>query len=216
MAKSDNDIEVKIAVRAGEIGLISKTRRPELQQRTTVGAGFVTLGLGSFWTYLCFVFVYMREIGSSTIGAFVTIFTIAVGLIALFVIAAQLLKRHRTLSGVALNLGMATFLITVTLLVADLAFGVFANVSANREPNVMSNEKRRDDLHIWHGELYPEFYFPTEKNFALFKPNVTLTAETYGEFYHPDLLASPIVAEQVLEHKSADVSHRPTGPTRYS
>jgi lysophospholipase L1-like esterase len=45
----------------------------------------------------------------------------------------------------------------------------------------------------------PRRYYPTEKNFKLHKPSVTMELEAYGDLYYSKLMASPTVANSVLK-----------------
>ena len=57
------------------------------------------------------------------------------------------------------------------------------------------------DPQIWHGEFFPRWYYPSDMNFNLFKPNVRVEAVTYGEFYEPRMLKSPTLTKSVLRQR---------------
>ena len=177
-------------------------RRSALDDRRSVGVTMATLGLGSLWTYLCFVFLP----GKALVGV-----AVPAGIALTWFVLGQSLRRRPTLTRPAILVGLSCIMVAGVMLAADVAFGVFVNWSELREGGTMSPEKRRDDPQLWHGELYPEFYYPTDRNFTLFKPNVSITGDTYGEFYHPDLLRSPTVVDSVLERKTLTYRIGPLG-----
>lgn len=40
------------------------------------------------------------------------------------------------------------------------------------------------------GDYRPRDFYPTDKNFRIFKPNVTVTAEAYGQLYTDEMTKS--------------------------
>ena len=42
-------------------------------------------------------------------------------------------------------------------------------------------------------------YYPTERNFALHKPNVLVSGSLFGNFYSTSMLNSPTLVDSVLE-----------------
>lgn len=95
-----------------------------------------------------------------------------------------------------LGLGLASLLLAV--LGADLLFGMYLNASTPLEDPTMAYS-RGSDAHVWHGELYPRSYFPTERNFTVHKPGAVVSADVFGEFYSSQMLQSPLLVDSVLE-----------------
>lgn len=174
--------------------------RPPFSQQRSVGMTIGLLGLGSLWAYACSVFIHGGLFGRS-VGRIATWALFFVGFAAIRRMFRVLLRRGPTTTSNVTCLSLSCFVLAGTLLLADLAFAFYSNWSAARSEAIMDIRERREDKNLWHGEIFPEHYFPTERAFSLYKPNINIRAETYGEFYHPDLLKSDLVAKSVLERK---------------
>lgn len=94
------------------------------------------------------------------------------------------------------SLGVSTIVFGFAFL--DVGYSVFLNSS---QPPHLSADDRFSDPNTWIGELYPELYFPTEKNFRLHKPGRSVTGSHYGDMYRPTLLASPLLSSSVFSKK---------------
>jgi hypothetical protein len=75
----------------------------------------------------------------------------------------------------------------------------------------ISAEAREHDSAIWHGELYPRLYTPPGESFNLFKPNLRVSGETYGERYVASMMKSPTLVKSVLERRRLSYSIGPDG-----
>lgn len=92
--------------------------------------------------------------------------------------------------------------VVVGLLALDLGYSIFLNSS---QP-LSSSVDRYSDPNTWIGELYPDLYFPTEKNFRLHKPGHSVAGAHYGDMYRPALLASPLLSSSVFSKKQVTIS----------
>jgi hypothetical protein len=110
-----------------------------------------------------------------------------------------------------LELGIASLALLVALLAGDLLFAIRDNWIRAGSERLIASDARTHDSTLWHGELYPRTYRPARENFRLYKPNVRLTAETYGERYVPAMLASPTLVRSVLERRHLSYYIGPEG-----
>lgn len=97
---------------------------------------------------------------------------------------------------------LAASVIVLGLVSLDVLYSIFLNSS---QPRSSANE-RFSDSNTWIGELYPELYFPTAKNFRLHKPGRAVTGSHYGDMYKPMLMASPLLASSVFSKKHVTIS----------
>lgn len=96
-------------------------------------------------------------------------------------------------------LGMSTI---ISLLLLDIGYSAYLNSSSS----TFNYEKARVfDKNIWLGELYPRLYYPTDRNFAIHKPNVRVAGSPYGNFYSTPMLDSPTLLGSVLEKHPVDI-----------
>jgi len=110
-----------------------------------------------------------------------------------------------------LALGVAGVALVLMLLFADLVITVRDNVARSATEDYTAANVRNRDRTLWHGELYPRMYFPSGESFALYKPNVRVTGETYGERYVSAMLASPTLTRSVLERRTLSYFIGPEG-----
>jgi hypothetical protein len=102
------------------------------------------------------------------------------------------------------NIAAATGSILLSLLAMDLIYTVYQNATAPGDRHVSLTYARNGDVHPWYGELYPRTYYPTAGNFRVYKPGVTVRAETFGEFYRPAMKASRTLTDSVLQWRRID------------
>lgn len=167
--------------------------------RPGVGMWLAAIGISMGWLYVCTVFIYAETVAGLYVGSLRTALVFAAGVAVSFWGARRVLIRRPQLSPVAVNIGLASIVSTTALLSADLAYAIYANWQSETQLATMDPAKREYDRTIWHGELFPRRYYPTDQNFFLYKPNVRLAGQTYGEFYHPDMLGVRQLADSVLE-----------------
>ncbi len=93
--------------------------------------------------------------------------------------------------------------IVISVITLDNTYSIYLNISySNPEPG----EAREMEGQIQIGELYPRLYYPTEKNFRVHKPNVTVVGTHFGLFYSPSMLRSPTLVRSVLERNKVTIS----------
>jgi hypothetical protein len=166
------------------------TRRPRL---------LATLSISLLCSYLCIVLVYQEPLAGLTVRTrhLVVILLAAYALIFLvfwWLDSQDSLSRERALQATILSLSLL-----VSLLAADSLYAVYERTSRAVPPPEVFDRERSTDPRIWIGELYPRSYYPTERNFTLYKPNVRISGRIFGEFYDTRMLASPTLVESVLE-----------------
>jgi len=87
--------------------------------------------------------------------------------------------------------------VTVCGLVAlDTSYSIYLN---SIDTDFDASKARVFDESVWVGELYPRVYWPTERNFSLHKPNVTVSGQPFGNFYSGAMRHSPTLVKSVLE-----------------
>lgn len=163
---------------------------------------WVTMSAGLLWFYILTVgfldetvaavkvsgtHIMMATLGGSIVFGLVSVWSQKRGLFA-----------KTSLRDAAL--GLSTVLLGLVIL--DVGYSIFLNTS---QPPA-SSEDRSLDQNTWVGELYPELYFPTEKNFRLHKPGRTIIGSHYGDMYRPGLLSSPTLSSSVFSKKHVTIS----------
>jgi acetyltransferase AlgX (SGNH hydrolase-like protein) len=171
---------------------------------------FVT-GLAILWAYLSAAFLFETTLGSMRIGMVGLLGLFGVGMAVIAAMPRAPLATRVIPPASMFAIGLACIGLTVALLFADFALKVRDNVANSRAEESINVEGRTTDATIWHGELYPRQYAPTNRNFRLYKPNVRVTGETYGERYVSSMLKSPTLVAQVLEKRSLSYFIGPDG-----
>jgi hypothetical protein len=163
---------------------------------------FALVPLGAavtLWTYVCVVFLYQQSVVGMRFGAAKVALTWAAGTILIIIASAWAKARGRLSPSRMLNAGVAILSLQLSVLVADIGYSMFVNAKRWEAYRAIPDEQRAGDPHVWQGELIPRLYFPTDKNFRLLKPNVELTASTYGLDYNPTMLKSRTMTGSVLQ-----------------
>lgn len=157
----------------------------------------VALSLVMLWAYLALVFF-------DGIRLIYWVLIVLVSFIGVYWLA-RLLYRRQLISATRLKyIAFASFVTLLSILASDVGYGVFVN--GNEQIIIEGPHEREIDPQIWYGEFIPRWYYPTEKNFPILKPNVTSSGYTYGARYTTkSLLKSPTMVNSVLELKH--VSH---------
>ncbi len=163
---------------------------------------WATISLGLLWTYiLCVGFLDETIAGVKVLDRHILIAAPA-GSVFLGLLFTWAMNR-RVFSNTTIrdaSLGASTVVVGLVLL--DLGYSVFLNSS--QSPS--SSGDRYSDPNTWIGELYPDLYFPTDKNFRLHKPGHTVAGSHYGDMYRPALLASPLLSSSVFSKKQVTIS----------
>lgn len=145
------------------------------------------------WSYLVAVLLYGGSVAGIPVGRMASLVLMLLGGAVLFFVAGRFAARRQK------DLLAAGVSLLVALFAADTAFTMWSNLRRAGEPSVDRDYDRLSDPHVWHGELYPRSYYPSDRNFTLFKPNVRVEAFTYGEFYEQRMLESPTLVQSVLQ-----------------
>jgi hypothetical protein len=174
-----------------------------------VGRPVFRLGLGALWAYACSVIPFGRIIPG--IGKVGVALVFAAGLAAIIALPRLALAGRRLSRSRMLDLGVMATLVVVLLVAADFALTVRDNWAVATSQRQISAEAREHDSAIWHGELYPRLYTPPGESFSLFKPNLRVSGETYGERYVASMMKSPTLVKSVLERRRLSYSIGPDG-----
>ncbi len=90
----------------------------------------------------------------------------------------------------------------ISLLMADAAVSAYLGLTV---PPINLGALSRRDRNSFVDELYPRLYYPTDRNFRLHKPGVTITGSHYGDLYLPAMLQSPTLVDSVLRRKGVSI-----------
>jgi len=144
----------------------------------------------ALWGYLISVLFQGSRIMGVSVSPAVVYGLVVVGGAMFSVLAGRLSEsRRRDVLASCLSL-------LIGFLVIDTAYSAWTNVQTNRRAAQV--DERLDDPHVWVGELLPRFYYPSDRAFTLYKPNVRLEGTVYGEFYEPRMLKSPTLVRDAL------------------
>lgn len=165
----------------------------------------------ALWAYLCLTLVWGAVISGRQAGAGVTALVFAAGAALILAAPGTRAFRRRVSASRMAEVGTATIAVLLTLFAAESVFAVYQNAERARAATAVSAGVRERDRNVWHGELFPRLYFPTDADFQLHKPNTRLTGEVFGEFYAPAMLASPVLADSVLERRTLSYFIGPHG-----
>lgn len=150
----------------------------------------LTAASTALWGYLVSVLFQGGRIVGIGVSNAVVFGLAAVGGVAFSALAARLSEsRRRDFLALCLSLLFG-------FLVVDTAYTVLTNLQRNR--GTAEADERLNDSHIWHGELFPRSYYPSDRAFTLYKPNVRVEGTLYGEFYQPRMLESPTLVRDAL------------------
>ena len=176
-----------------------------------LGAKTFVRGLVILWAYLSAAFLFEVTLVGIRIGLIALAIVFGIGCVVIAMLP-RLPLVTRILSPTRMfALGLTCIGLTAAFLIADLALAVRDNIATSREEVLVGAEGRTSDPTIWHGELYPRQYAPTRRNFRLYKPNVRVTGETFGERYVSSMLKSRTLAEEVLERRPLSYFIGPDG-----
>jgi len=142
------------------------------------------------WGYLAAALFYGQRIAGLRVSGAALLCLVAVGG-ATSSVQARRLSEGRRGDFLALCLSLL-----VGLLAIDTAYTVWINSETDRRS--AQADERLNDPHVWHGELFPRSYYPSDRAFTVYKPNVRIEGLTYGEFYEPRMLESPTLVRDAL------------------
>ena len=144
----------------------------------------------AIWGYLVAVLFSGGRIGGIRVSGAVVLGLVALGGAMLSALALRLSEeRRRNLLALCLSLLFA-------FLVVDTAYAIWINLQT--DDRAAQADERLNDPHVWHGELFPRSYYPSDRAFTLYKPNVRVEGVIYGEFYERRMLESPTLVRDAL------------------
>ena len=144
----------------------------------------------ALWGYLISVLFQGGRIVGISVSPAVVYGLVVVGGAAFSVLAGRLSEsRRRDVLASCLSL-------LIGFLVIDTAYSAWTNLQTNRRAAQV--DERLEDAHVWVGELLPRSYYPSDRAFTLYKPNVRVEGTVYGEFYEPRMLKSPALVRDSL------------------
>lgn len=161
----------------------------------------ITGGIGPLWIYLLIVGVLDETVLGVTVRLGHVALAAVGGLVIIGWLAARGLRTRPWSRNGVLSASMLSFATVLSMTALDIAYSSYLNLTESR-----SASDRFTDGNSWIGELYPELYYPTERNFRLFKPSRTVSGFHYGDMYSPEMLNSPTLATSVLSRKHVAIS----------
>jgi len=97
----------------------------------------------------------------------------------------------------AATVSIATLLSIISV---DIGYTAYLDYTSKSTGQPLSGEYlQKSDGNLNGSRLIPPVFYPTEKNYFIFKPNVTMSGDGYGSFYNADLKKSPTIYASVLE-----------------
>jgi len=160
----------------------------------------VTLGTGLLWIYFMIVTMLGHTIFEIYIRVIHLIPMMAASLVGIYWIV-RLMCRSQLISPTRMKgLTVLSIALLFSLVTSDIGYSIYLNVSNSNEVED-SFSYSLIDRQLWTVESIPLRYFPTEKNFRIHKPNVTIKSVVYGDLYRPRLMASPTIVNSILESR---------------
>jgi len=166
------------------------------QNRFVKGRPTLGLALASIWAYFSAVFLVGEPSLPFAIGLWLWLLSIVVFLLIGNLLSAWVVRSKVLPAAQLVNFSLFGVMLIVCLGVLDITYSMYINSMAS---GVDSTRSRLFDENVWAGELYPKIYYPTERNFAVHKPNVTVSGNLFGNFYSESMLDSPTLVSSVLK-----------------
>ncbi|HNP29426.1 MAG: hypothetical protein KC592_06285 [Nitrospira sp.] len=168
-----------------------------MKKNDTPSILLASLSIGLVWLYFALVLLLGRSIGGMSVG--LTFIASSIPFVAslVFILIRYVMHRGLIKSQQILTVSLGLILSLGSLIIADIAYSLYLNSRAFEKPHI-ENSRQYDPAFVG-GELYPRRFFPTDENFWLYKPNLSVKGTHYGHFYHPELMQSPILAKSVFE-----------------
>jgi lysophospholipase L1-like esterase len=170
---------------------MEKAANSQFQLRPRFG-----LMLGLLWAYGSAVFLpgSYRLPFEFGLGSWI-LSTLAVA-IASASLARWATRRQVVAEATLANFSLLGIVTTFCLVLLDTTYSLYLN---STRTTFDASRSSVFDENVWVGELYPRIFWPTERNFALHKPNVVVTGNPYGNFYSTPMQQSPTLLDSVLE-----------------
>ena len=157
--------------------------------------------LGALWAYVLIIGVLDETIFGISVRLGYVALAVVGGFGAFIWLVRRALRAEKVSQELVQNASIAIAVMVLGMLFLDVAYSSYLNLEQPKFDN-----ERLTDENSWIGELYPDLYYPTQKNFRLHKPNRTIAGSHYGDMYKPVMLASPTLATSVLSHKHVTIS----------
>jgi lysophospholipase L1-like esterase len=166
-----------------------------------------TLGLGLLWTYFLLVFFYADSILGVSIRFRYLALTIVASFGGIHWLGHWLYRRQLVSETRLKDLAVVSIAVLVSILAADIGYSVyFGAVNLASAADYSQDYYRWTDPQLGIEESQPRTYYPTEKNFTIYKPNVTMGNDTYGDSYYRRLTECPTVFNSVPELRHVSYS----------
>ena len=90
------------------------------------------------------------------------------------------------------------------MIVFDISYTLFQNLI--KPTSSFYGYGREHDPNYFIAEYYPNLYYPTDDNFRVHKPGITVSSSSFGSFYSTDMLRSPILVNSTLERRTVSIT----------
>lgn len=142
------------------------------------------------WVYVALVLLLGRSLGFVYVGPDVIAASVPlVGAGGYYLFRSMIARGGgRTV----LRISLAVCFTVGGLFAADILYSFQLNARALGKPTL--RDTRLYDPAVAAGEMLPRLYFPTEANFRLHKPGISMSGAPYGGYYGPELMESPTLA----------------------
>jgi hypothetical protein len=205
-----------------DVRLISKVLWGEIAETVFCRAGFISkefvirneaksssaprpglgLALALLWGYFSAVFLLGEYRLPIDFGPGRWLLSIVIVLLAGHLVGRRVVKTQRISASRLTNLRLMAAVTIIGLIGADITYSMYLN---SMKTSFDLNKARVFDQNVWVSELYPKIYYPTERNFALHKPNVIVSGEPFGNFYSEPMRQSPTLMASVLERSAVTI-----------
>jgi hypothetical protein len=174
-------------------------RQTVLKRRSLIAISSLTIAILS--VYLGSVFLlHASFLGFRFRERHLALFTVGAVALVLWIFS----KFPRRYLSLAMNMSLSILTTAILVIVVDVAYAVVQNVS--QPVSSVVGYGRNRDSNYWIGEIQPRLYFPTKRNFYIYKPNITIKASSFGDLYSPDMLRSPTLVNSTLERRTVTKS----------
>lgn len=166
---------------------------------------WTVFSLGSLLFYLLAVLAYGRTVLGIEIrwGGFV--FLVLVGVGASGLVLRRLAERKLITEDHLKAACLASLSTLMPILALDAGYGLYRNsITGLFTGEKFDVEKRLSDPVPEFNSFFPAIYYPTERNFFIYRPNIAMSGESYGMMYFPTLQKFKNLANAILELRPVD------------
>src|SRR5262245_17610995 len=154
------------------------------------------LAIALAWAYLSAIFLLGEYRLPFTFGFGSWLLSAAVLYVAGNLLARWATRRQWVSASNLTNWCLSAVVTVCGLIALDTSYSIYLN---SNDTDFDETKARVFDESVWVGELYPRVYWPTERNFSLHKPSVTVSGAPFGNFYNAAMRHSPTLVKSVLE-----------------